>query len=150
MFVLLSTLYDFIAAAHQDRVAEVWMQDELTERHLPMGLITSALVCTAQSGDRILLWRAEVERAGLRVPEKTAGITDAVRARLDTAKALLAVALGAALPRAPLRSGVLLEPGLLAELPTILCEQHVWICMQDGGLSTRHVMGRPEVANAST
>ena len=87
-------------------------------------------ICTAQSDERILLWRAEVESAGLRLPEKTQEIVDAVRARVDTAKAILATTLNTELPRVQLRSGILLEPGLLAELPTFKCQQHIWSCSQ--------------------
>ena len=147
MFVLLSDLHDFIDAARSDALGELWMQDELTTRHLPLAQVVSSLICTAQSDERILLWRAEVESAGLRLPEKTQEIVDAVRARLETAKAILATTLNTELPRVQLRNGILLEPGLLAELPTFKCQQHIWSCSQPDGLSSR-VVTRREVAHA--
>jgi hypothetical protein len=165
MFVLLSSLHDFIAAARDagrplfsqddlkveyltEPIRDIWMQDDLTVRQLPLGVVTSALTCSAQSGALILIWRSEVETAGLRVPDKSAEIIDAVRARLDTARAILAGALNTALPHTALRPGLLLEPGLLAELPSFKCEQHIWVCSQENGLSTRKVLRRGDLAHA--
>ena len=150
MFVLLSELRDLIAAVQEDVIGEVWVQDDLTIRQLPMDMVTSAITCTAQSGERVQLWRGEVETAGLRTPEKAPETIAAVRARLDAAMMIMSSALHTALPGAQLRKGLFLEPGLFAELAGFKGEQHIWVVRQPDGLSTRTVVRQAGVTDGTS
>jgi len=142
MYVLLSELRDLFDAVKLEGIPEIWVQDDITIKQVGSSTVTSAVTCTAQSRDRVLIWRGAVETAGLRMPTTAGDIVDAVRVRLDQALQIVAIALHNEVPDATLRKGMLLQPGLFAELPHLKGEQHIWRVDQRGGRSTRTIARR--------